>query len=123
MVSDANAQRDAGKDFIFGEIARKISDIPFLHIKDLESLALLANKKCEIGKVYVGQILDAQNEEMAHSFIVRRELNNKYICFDKPGFKYPFEVSDFETILNFVNKDGEKSYQNQKWRFVPINMT
>jgi len=86
-------------------------------------LALLANEKCEIWKVYVVQIFDAQNEKMAHSFIVRRELNNKYICFDKLGFKYTFEVSDFETISNFVNKDGEKSYQNKKWRFVPINMT
>jgi hypothetical protein len=86
----------------------------------VESLYLLADQNCEIGKNYVGQILDAQTGEMAHSFIVQRGSTDQYICFDKHGFKYSFAVSNLETILNFVNKDGEKSNQNQKWRFIPI---
>lgn len=122
MISDAQIQKDSGADFIFGEMARSISNIQFTLIKSLESLLLFANENCEIGKVYVGQIQDAQTGEMAHSFIVRRESSDQYTCFEKTGFKYPFAVSDFEAILNFVNKDGEKSNQNQKWRFVSINV-
>lgn len=122
MVSDTKIQKGPGVDFTFGEVARRISNISFTLIKDLGSLLLLANESCDIGKVYVGQILDAQTKEMAHSFIVQRESSDKYICFNKPGFKYPFEISNFEKILNFVNKDGEKSNQNQKWQFVPIDI-
>ncbi|MBI2097548.1 MAG: hypothetical protein HYT46_01245 [Candidatus Vogelbacteria bacterium] len=122
MISDARMQKDAGADFTFGETARSISNIPFTPVKTLESLFLFANENCEIGKDYVGQILDVQTEEMAHSFIVQREPSDQYICFDKPGFKYPFAVSDLETVLNFVNKDGEKSNQNQNWRFMPLDL-
>ncbi|GEM_PF-3186049 len=120
MVSDAQIQKEAGADFTFGEMARSISDVQFTPVKDLESLLLLANKRCEIGKSYIGQILDAQTGEMAHSFIIQREPDGKYICFDKPGFKYPFSVHGLEEILNFVNKDGVKSNQDQKWRFVSL---
>lgn len=56
---------------------------------------------------------------MAHSFVLYRESSHKYICFNKPGFKYIFEITDLESILNFVNKDGVKANQNQEWRFVP----
>ena len=112
---------DNGKsDFTYGEMARKISDEPFVAIKNLEELLLLANESCEISKACLAQILDAETSGMAHSFIVIRESDDKYTCFDKPGFKYPFNVGDLDQILNFVNKDGEKSNQNQKWRFVQI---
>ena len=121
MVSDVRLQKESGIDFTFGETARNISNTEFTTIKDLPSLILIANKNCKIGNTYVGQILDAQTGEMAHSFIIQRESKDKYVCFDKPGFKYPFNMSDLEKILNFVNKDGEKSNQNQKWRFVPID--
>ncbi len=105
-------------DFTFSEIARSISDAPFVLVKDLESLYLLADKGCEIGETYVGQILDAQTGELAHSFIIQKGLDGKYSCLDKPGFKYPFSVHGLEEILNFVNKDGEKSNRDQMWRFV-----
>ena len=121
MISNAQKQKEAGTDFTFGEMARSISNIPFILVRDLDSLIALSNESCAIGKVYVGQILDAQTEEMAHSFIIERKSENEYVCFDKPGFKYQFSVHDLESILNFTNKDGEKSNRNQKWRFVPIN--
>lgn len=120
MVSDAQAQKEVDIDFTFGDMARSISDISFIPVKTLESLLLFANESCKAGKSYIGQILDAQTGKMAHSFIVSRESDDKYICFDKLGFKYPFEINDLEKILNFVNKDGEKSNQNQKWRFIPM---
>ncbi len=120
MISDSQIQKDTGFDFTFGEQARSISNVPFTLVEDLESLYLLADKNCEIGKGYVGQILDAQTGEMAHSFILEKESDGKYTCFDKQGFKYPFSVHELGTLLDFINKDGEKSYKDQKWRFVPI---
>ena len=120
MISNPSEQQATGDDFTFGEKIRLISDLSYTTIKDEESLRGLAQKSCEIGKTYVGQVLDAQTGEMAHSFIIHRESENKYTCFDKPGFKYSFEVSDLNTILNFVNKDGEQSNKNQKWRFIPF---
>lgn len=119
MTSNVQEQKDSGIDFTFGEIAKKISDKPFNYINNLESLILLANKDCKMEKCYIGQILDSQTKEMAHSFIIKRELD-KYICFDKPGFKYQFNVSNLEKILNFINKDGERSNLNQEWRFIPF---
>ena len=121
MISDPNIQEDNGIDFTFGNIYQNISDISFIPIKNLKDLLLLTDNSCEIGKSYVGQILDAQTGGMAHSFIIQKKSDGKYICFDKPGFKYLFSVYGLEKIINFVNKDGEKSNQNQKWRFVPIN--
>lgn len=120
MISDPSEQQVKGVDFTFGEKIRSISDIPYALVESEESLTKLAQKDCEISKVYVGQILDIQTGEMAHSFMVTRESENNYICFDKPGFKYPFAMSDLNDILNFVNKDGEQSNKNQNWRFVPI---
>ncbi len=120
MVSDPSDQRSKGADFTFGEKIRLISNIPYTLIEDPESLMMLAQKACEIGKVYVGQILDVETKEMAHSFVITRESENNYACFDKPGFKYPFAMSDLDTILNFVNKDGEQSNKNQEWRFIPL---
>ena len=119
MISDPNEQKKFGPDFTFGDKARRVSGMPFTLVESLQTLLELANQSCEVGKSYVGQIIDAQTGEMAHSFIVERKTENEYICFDKPGFKYPFEINDLEKILNFVNKDGEKSNQNQKWRFIP----
>lgn len=120
MISDPNEQKKLGLDFTFGEAVRKISDAPFDFVDSMSSLLNLTDRSCEIGKIYVGQILDAKTGEMAHSFLIERKSENEYVCFDKPGFKYPFEVNDLEKILNFINKDGEKSNQNQEWRFVPI---
>jgi len=120
MISDPKNKR--GNDFTFGDEALSISNIPFTPIKDLESLHLLAEKSCDMGKSYVGQIRDAQTGEAAHSFIVERDLNGKYTCNEKRGFKHSFSVHDLDTILNFVNKDGEKSNQNQNWRFVPMKV-
>ncbi len=120
MISDTSAQQATGADFTFGEKIRSISNIPYTLIKDQESLLTLAQKSCEIGRTYVGQILDVETKETAHSFVVTKESENNFICFDKPGFKYQFVVSDLNTILNFVNKDGEQSNKNQEWRFVPI---
>lgn len=120
MISDPSEQQRDEIDFTFGEKISLISDAQYTFIKDQESLVRLAQESCEVGKIYVGQILDVQTKEIAHSFIVTRESENNYICFDKPGFKYPFAVSDLNTILNFVNKDGEQSNKNQNWRFVPV---
>lgn len=121
MISDPKTVKE-GLDFTYGEQARTISDTSYTPIKDLGSLYSLANQSCEIGKAYVGQILDAQTNEMAHSFIITREQDNKYNCYDKQGFKYLFSVCELGTLLDFVNKDGEKSYQNQNWRFVPFKV-
>ncbi len=115
MVSES---RD--EDFTFGEKIRGISDLSYRHITTLESLLSLAGEVCNVGKIYIGQIRDSQTGEMAHSFIVDVQQNNHYVCFDKPGFKYPFQVSNLEEIWGFVNKDGERSNQNQEWRFIPI---
>lgn len=118
MISDPAEPKEAGTDFTFGERIRLISDMPYIFIKNENELKTFAGKSCEVGKIYIGQILDAQTNEMAHSFIVKRVAVDEYICFDKLGFKYPFAVCDLNTILNFVNKDGEQSNKNQKWRFV-----
>lgn len=120
MISDPQTQKDAASDFTFGDKARSISDAPFSLMTDLKSLYSLMDTSCGSEKSYIGQILDAETGEMAHSFILERDQSGSYICFDKPGFKYPFSVHALEDIYNFVNKDGVKSYQNQKWRFVPM---
>ena len=117
MISDPSEQQTGEVDFTFGEKIRLMSDIPYALIKDEEDLSLLAQKTCDIGKIYVGQVLDAETGEMAHSFLVKRD-SDEYTCFGKLGFKYPFAVSDLNAILNFVNKDGELSNKNQEWRFV-----
>jgi hypothetical protein len=121
MISDPSEQQARGFDFTFRDTIRAISDIPYALIGDGEDLTEIAQKECGVGKSCVGQILDAETGEMAHSFMVTRESENNYICFDKPGFKYPFAVSDLNTILNFVNKDGEQSNKDQKWRFIPLD--
>jgi hypothetical protein len=120
MFSDLQTQKDAGLDFTYGEQARSISNIPFTIVNDLQSLYALVDMTCNVEEHYVGQILDKESEEMAHSFIFKKETDGKYLCFDKQGFKYPFSIHELGTMLDFVNKDGVKSYQNQKWRFVYI---
>lgn len=118
MVSDPREQKDKGIDFTFEKKIRLISDTPYTFISDEESLNLLAQDSCEISRVYVGQIFDVPTKETTHSFLVKRESEEKYLCFDKPGFIYPFTVSNLTTILNFVNKDGHQSNKNQNWRFI-----
>ncbi len=109
----------ADNDKIYGAEARAISDIQFIQINSLASLLKFASECCKIGEFYVAQILDANTDEMAHSFILKQESLNNFICYEKQGFKYPFTVQGLETILDFVNKDGVRSNENQKWRFVP----
>lgn len=120
MISDSKVQEEKGFDFTFGDKAREISNMPFTMVRDIQSLYSLADKSCDLGKPYIGQILDSQTGEMAHSFIVEKAPDGIYTCLDKQGFKYPFSIHEMGKLLDFVNKDGVKSYQNQKWRFVPI---
>ncbi len=120
MVSDPHTQKEAGTDFTFGAQAQAISDIPFIPIGSTEALYALADATCEPGQPYIGQIHDADTGEMAHSFIIERTPTGKYVCYDKLGFKHPFGLHELGVILDFINKEGVKSYQNQKWRFVRI---
>ncbi|HVT75223.1 MAG TPA: hypothetical protein VHD69_02325 [Candidatus Paceibacterota bacterium] len=121
MISDSHAQKKAGLDFTYGEKARAISNKEFVPIANIDSLIKLADECCDHSKTCIGQIMDKETGEMAHSFIIEKILNGEYQCFDKQGFKhYPFSVHGLESFLDFVNEKGEKSYQNQKWRFVPI---
>lgn len=120
MTADSKAQREAGEEYIYGQQALSISDEPFTHVDSKESLYSLANKHCDVGRTYIGQVLDTQTGELAHSFLLTKKSDREYSCFDKPGFLYPFKMYELGELLNFVNKDGEKSYQNQKWRFIPL---
>jgi hypothetical protein len=120
MISNPNVQKEAGLDYTFGEKLKGLSDIPFTLILDKQQLYALASGQCAIGQKCVGEILDTETKEMAHSFILEREDENTYTCFDKQGFKYPFNVCELGELLDFVNKDGVKAYQNQEWRFVKI---
>lgn len=120
LVSDSKVQREAGEDFTFGKKALEISLAPFELASSLQSVKELAQKTCKIGFIYVGQILDAKTGELAHSFLLERSDDGNLRCADKTGFKYPFNISKLETIFDFVNKDGEKSYHGQMWRFVEI---
>jgi hypothetical protein len=120
MVSDAKAQKEAGKEFTFGKTASMISNLEFTPINNSDELVLHLNQNCEIDKSYIGQILDTGTQELAHSFIIKKIKNNKFQCFDKPGFKYPFGIYGLEEIYDFVNKDGERPYKNQSWRVIPI---
>lgn len=122
MISDPKPQKAAGLDFTFGDKVSMLSEKSFALIKDAQELLKLAGESCELGQVYVGQIKDSVTGEMAHSFIVERKADGSYECSDKQGFKnYLFSVHNIETLLDFVNDKGEKSYQNQEWRFVPVS--
>lgn len=122
MVSDPIKQKEEGVDFTFIDKIILPSSISYTLINNEQDLSEFVHKVCEMGKVYVGQVFDIDTGELAHSFILKIESDTKYICFDKPGFKYSFTVSDLDTILNFTNKYGEQSNKNQKWRFVPLEM-
>lgn len=121
MISNAKAQKEAGEEFIFGKDALAISDSKFTSINSFDELLHYLNKNCEVGKSYVGQILDIGTRELAHSFIIQPMNNNEFQCFDKPGFKYPFGVYGLREIYEFVNKDGEQPYKNQDWRVIEIS--
>jgi hypothetical protein len=124
LLLDPKVQKanDPTIDFTFGKKALGISQKEFVLISNTEQLLNFANKECQEGKAYVGQVLDANTGELAHSFIVEKNSKGKFVCFDKVGFKhYPFSVHNLESLLDFVNEKGEKSYQNQKWRFVSIS--
>ncbi|MDP1625143.1 MAG: hypothetical protein Q8L64_05220 [bacterium] len=122
MVSDPHIMKLEGKDFMYGDMAKSLSDKDFVLIKDSDALRILADRDIKPGKTYVGQILDAETGEMAHSFLVEKDDEGRYICQEKMGFKqYPFEVRELESLLDFVNDRGEKAYQNQMWRFFSIS--
>lgn len=121
MVSNAKEQKEAGEEFIFNKAALEISSLEFTPINNLDKLVLYLNQNCEINKPYIGQILDVGTQELAHSFIIQKTENNKFECFDKPGFKYPFRVYDVKEIYEFINKDGEQPYKNQIWRVIQIS--
>ncbi len=72
-----------GHDFTFADQALKISDTPFVYVSSEEELKQYAKRMCLPGKLYIGQI---ENIGLAHSFIVGKTQDNKYICFDKAGF-------------------------------------
>lgn len=120
MTSDAKAQKEAGREYIYSKQAMNISNEPFYPVNDKAELYSLADIYCKIDETYIGQILDTETDELAHSFLSTRELDNKYSCFDKPGFLYPFKIYELGELLDFVNKDGEKPYRNQKWRFITL---
>ena len=120
LISDPKEQKIASLDFTYNDKVKEISHLPFTYIEDFEALISLANSSCVSERRYVGQIQDSKTYEMAHSFIIVRNSTGDFVCYDKPGFKYPFAVHGLSEIYNFVNKDGEKSNQNQNWRFVPI---
>ena len=108
-------------DFTFGKRVLEISDKEFISVKTVGELKAFVNQNCKGGLLYVGQILDAETGEVAHSFIVGKELNDeqdnpsRFICFDKAGFKFSFGVYEIEKLFEFEN------YHNQKWRFLPLN--
>jgi hypothetical protein len=123
LVSDPHEQRarDSSFDFTYGDKALAISGKEFVPVKDASSLLRLANESCEIRQTCVGQIKDSETGEMAHSFIAHRKQDGTYECVEKQGFKdYPFKRHDLVSLLDFVNDKGERSYQNQLWRFIPI---
>lgn len=121
MVSDPSQQKAEGKDFTYGNVAQTISSKDFKVIHDAKSLLRLATESCPVGKRCVGQALDVQDKKLAHSFIIERQHDGSFVCFDKQGFKnYPFSVHDLVSLLGFVNDRGELSYRNQAWRFFEI---
>lgn len=122
LSSDAKSQKGSGKEFIFGSKSLEISDKEFVAIENVQKLKEFAEQSCEENFVYVGQVLDAETGELGHSFILGKTKGQKILCFDKAGFKYPFGVYTLETLFDFINKDGEKPYHNQKWRIIPLDL-
>jgi hypothetical protein len=114
LTSDSKAEREQGLDFTFGKRARVISDKEFVPISSSTDLSALAQYECTSLLPYVGQILDAEDNDMAHSFLISKR-NDGFICFDKAGFKTAFSTYSLEELLNFNN------YQNQLWRFLLLS--
>ena len=114
LTSDSKTQRELGLNFTFGNKSRGISDKEFILISDENKLYGFATKECTEPIPYIGQILDVEDNELAHSFILRKS-GNDFICFDKAGFKTDFSTYKLEELLHFNN------YQNQLWRFLPLN--
>jgi hypothetical protein len=115
LIADPRQQQDT--NFTFRERALRISNAKFAPVTNPEELLNLAENGCESGNLYVGQILDNETNELAHSYIVFK--NNEGVCigFDKAGFKEAFSVYELSQLLAF------KNYQNQGWRFVSIGDT
>ena len=123
MLSDSKAEvlADPHFDFTFGKKILALSQKEFTPISRAKDLIDLAGRECDEGKMYIGQIQDAETGGAAHSFIVERNLDGTFNCFGKEGFKHhPFRTHSLESLLDFVNEKGEKSYQNQLWRFFPL---
>ncbi len=122
LGSDAKLQKEQKQDFIFADKALEISDKEFTSIENVQELKEFVEQSCEKDFVYVGQILDAQTGELGHSFILGKNKDEQFLCFDKAGFKYPFGIYALETLFDFINKDGERPYHNQKWRIIPLEL-
>ncbi len=115
LIADPQPLRDRGEDYWYSERAKGVSDIPFLPITDTCDLQDRAAVACAKYSPCIGQILDTDTGELAHSFlIVSTSLG--LVCFDKSGFKEPFTTYSIEELLEKPN------YQNQAWRFVPLSV-
>lgn len=114
MVSDARAQKAAGEDFTFGKKAAALSIKEFKAIPDIETLLEFARESCREDKPYIGQIRDVETGEMAHSFVVEKDSEGSFRCFDKAGFKTSFGQYGIEDLFQYEN------YRNQEWRFIPL---
>ncbi|MEN9621916.1 MAG: hypothetical protein RLZZ67_350 [Candidatus Parcubacteria bacterium] len=122
MVSNPKFQKENFPhfDFTYGKKALEISRKEFTPISNTTDLYTLAEKDCGSHSVCIGQIRDSKSGEMAHSFIIEKDSSGKYMCYEKTGFKqYPFTVHELGNLLEFINDKGERSYQNQEWRFIP----
>lgn len=119
LISDPKEKRP--DDFTYDKKSLEISSKEFSPVMDLNELTKLADRSCDKDGVSVGQIKDSVTGEMAHSFILKKTPDGKYMCYEKTGFKqYPFAVKELSEILNFVNNKGEKSHLHQNWRFIPL---
>jgi hypothetical protein len=116
FIHDPRLEKDT--DFTYEKRASVISTKEFITVKNETELRRLAISKCEVGKMYVGQIF---NETLGHSFLVGRTEDNKFICFDKAGFAenplkgnkdFKFRVYEIGMLL------GSPNYQNASWRFI-----
>lgn len=113
LIFDPRKQQDI--DFTFREKALKISSKPFTTISSSSELQNLAEKECNVGIVYIVQILDTETNELAHSGIAFKTAKVEVITLDKAGFKGEFSICEISELLTL------KNYQNQDWRFVALN--
>lgn len=112
LTADPQPQRERGEDYDYSKRALAISEQPFVPVIDAGDLHNLAHTYDE-SVPYIGQIQDAADGYLAHSFLLARR-DGDLICFDKEGFKEPYSFHTLEALLEKPN------YQNQLWRFIQI---